>query len=173
MTIVQELTNWAAPWQSMYNDSKVVSTTVTTIHLLALLFGGGFAVAADRSTLRAGRAATQAARLGRPEQLAELQAVHRPVLAALGVLFLSGLLLAAADIGTYATSVTFWIKMALVAMLVVNGTALTHTEVTIRKTGEFESPMGDALWRRLRRNAVTSIVLWSTTLIAGAMLVNA
>ncbi|MFN8570599.1 MAG: hypothetical protein U0132_01005 [Gemmatimonadaceae bacterium] len=172
MTIVQELVNWAGPWQSMYNDSKVVSTTVTTVHLVALMFGGGLAVAADRSTLRAGRAASQAAGFGRPQQLAELHAVHRPVLIALGILFVSGLLLAAADVETYATSWAFWVKMGLVALLVVNGALLTRTETSLRGSQSGE-PKADTLWARLRTGALISIGLWTATLIAGAILVNA
>lgn len=36
MSIVPELTDWFAPWQSVYSASKVLATGVTTIHLLAL-----------------------------------------------------------------------------------------------------------------------------------------
>ncbi len=172
MTIVQELTLWTAPWQSIYNDSKLLSTTVTTVHLVALMFGGGLAVAADRSTLRASRAVELTVGLGRPQQLAELHAVHRPVLLALGILFVSGLLLAAADVETYATSWTFWIKMALVGLLIVNGALLTRTEVALRRP-ELGESRTEVLWRTLRRGALASIGLWTATLIAGAILVNA
>ncbi|MFN8581088.1 MAG: hypothetical protein U0163_08955 [Gemmatimonadaceae bacterium] len=171
--IVQELAAWAAPWQSLYNDSKTVSIAVTTVHLLALMFGGGLAVAADRSTLRAGRAASLAAGFGRPQQLAELHAVHRPVLISLSVLFVSGLALAAADVTTFATSWAFWIKMGLVALLLANGVGLTRTETALRRTATLEASGSDALWNRLRSGAVTSIVLWTATLVAGAFLVNA
>lgn len=169
MTLIQELTMLAAPWQSAYNDSKLISTAVTTMHLVALLFGGGFAVAADRMTLRAGRDHAAV----RPMQLAELHAVHRPVLAALALLFGSGMLLAAADVETYATSPAFWLKLGLVALLVVNGGVLTVTERALRRAGDDAVAREEVLWRRLRWSAVASIALWTATLVAGAVLVNA
>ena len=49
------------------------------MHLVALLFGGGLAVAADRATLRVGRRGVA----DHDTQLAESRAVHRPVLIAL------------------------------------------------------------------------------------------
>ena len=51
--IVSTLVHLFAPWQSLYSNSKPVATAVTATHLVALLYGGGFAVAADRATLRA------------------------------------------------------------------------------------------------------------------------
>ena len=75
-----------APWQTVYGDSVAISTTVTAIHLIAMLVGGGLALAADRATLR-----VSDEREGEREwHLGELNAIHRPVLTALAVLFLSG-----------------------------------------------------------------------------------
>ncbi|NUQ21593.1 MAG: Rieske 2Fe-2S domain-containing protein [Gemmatimonadaceae bacterium] len=91
MPIAQALVDALAPWKDLYGSSAAVSTSVTTVHVVALLFGGGFALAADRSTLRALRGDGE----DRRRQLAELHAVHRPVLIALTLLFISGLLLAA------------------------------------------------------------------------------
>ena len=39
-------------WNAIYSHSKVISTTVTTLHVGAMFIGGGFAIAADRITLR-------------------------------------------------------------------------------------------------------------------------
>ena len=53
MTLVPRWRTLFAPWHSLYADSKTVASVVTGVHLVGLLFGGGLAVAADRSTLRA------------------------------------------------------------------------------------------------------------------------
>ncbi|MBK5186825.1 MAG: hypothetical protein JJD97_01195 [Gemmatimonadaceae bacterium] len=111
-----QLEHLTAPWQSLFSNSKVISTSVTVAHLFALFIGGGFAIAADRSTLRALRADVAE----RARQLRELNDVHRPVLIAIAVLFSSGVLLALSDVKTFATAPTFWIKMGLVLLLVVN-----------------------------------------------------
>jgi hypothetical protein len=169
--MVKEMIELLAPWQTAYSDSKVIPAVVTTVHLVALLFGGGLAIAADRTTLRLGRPrGTSQATL-----LAELRAVHRPVLIALTVLFASGVLLTAADLETYAKSPTFWVKMGLVALLLVNGVVLERTEASLRALSSRQTvPTArvSQLWRRLRASAVCSLGLWTATLIAGALLVN-
>lgn len=169
--MLKEMIELLAPWQTAYSDSKVIPAVVTTVHLVALLFGGGLAIAADRTTLRLGRpSGTSQGTL-----LAELRAVHRPVLIALTVLFASGVLLTAADLETYAKSPTFWVKMGLVAMLLVNGLVLERTESSLRALSSRQTVPTDRvsrLWRRLRASAVCSLGLWTATLIAGALLVN-
>jgi hypothetical protein len=170
--LVQQLARAFAPWQSMYSNSTAVSTTVTAAHLLALMFGGGLAVAADRATLRVGRTAYDQ----QAHQLGELKAVHPPVLAALVVLFVTGALLAAADFETFVTSPLFWLKLGLVALLVVNGIVLSGTESALRReynAGDGALERTPRLWRRLRVNARLSLALWTATLVAGAVLTNA
>ena len=176
---VHEIAGFFSPWNSLYSDSKAVSTAVTAMHILELLFGGGLALAADRSTLRA---------LKRPEterqtQLRELSAVHRPVLIALTVMFLSGAAMAAADVQTFATSPFFWVKMGLVALLLANGYYLTRVEQGLKATalvpvpaeGATATPPAPAtrLWRSLRRASLTSLTLWTLTALAGAVLTGA
>jgi uncharacterized membrane-anchored protein len=170
--VLHTLIHALAPWQSAYSDSKVISTGITTTHLAALFFGGGLAIAADRSTLRIN--ATHDGE--RAHQLRELRAVHRPVLIALAVLFATGVLIAAADLETYFASPVFWVKLGLVALLVANGAVLARTESRLRalaSTGEAEPSRLDTLWRRLRVSAIASLALWTATLVAGALLVNA
>jgi len=169
--VLQQLVAAFEPWKSAYSNSKVIPAVVTSVHLVALLFGGGFAVAADRATLRVGRrgAADEAT------QLAELRAVHKSVLLALVILFASGVLLVAADLETFATSPVFWVKLGLVALLLVNGFVLERTESRLRGLSAREVvPAGrvQSLWRRLRKSAVLSLVLWTATLVAGTLLVN-
>jgi hypothetical protein len=173
--IVPTLVHLFAPWQSLYSNSKPVATAVTATHLVALLYGGGFAVAADRATLRAQPDDPGAAR----RALGDLEAVHRPVLIALGVMFLSGLGMATADVETFAKSPAFVVKLSLVALLVINGIVLTRTERALRSLADSVSVASDqsvlrpALWRRLRRTAWVSLFLWAGTVVAGTVLVNA
>lgn len=125
-----------APWQDLFADSAIVSTTVTAVHLTALLVAGGLALSQDRATL---------AGVAHPP-------VHRPVELGLALVVLSGLMLAAADIEVYATSLIYWIKMGLVAALLLNGMML------------------------MRQNTVTrariSMVLWILITVVGVALTN-
>jgi hypothetical protein len=155
-----------APWQSLYSNSKLVSGAVTFVHLAALLFGGGFAVAADRAAFRAMRASP-----GRRQHfLEDLATVHRPVSIALAAMFASGLLLAAADVETFATSPVFWIKLGLVVLLLGNGYRLTVTESKLRQRASRN--VHDPLWDRLRHTAIASVVLWTVVVLAGTLLTS-
>lgn len=165
--IVHQLVQLAAPWQRVYDDSTFLSVSVTALHVLSLLFGGGLAVAADRSTLRLARQPAEA----RPGFLRELNDVHRPVLIACLVLFVSGVLLAAADLETFLASVAFWLKLTLVAALVLNGALLMRTEQALRASGAGD-PAQPRLWSRLRRHARFSLALWGATALVGVVLVN-
>ncbi len=163
--VVHSIGQLLAPWQSLYSGSKVVSGAMTFVHLGALLFGGGFAVAADRATLRAARLSPER----RWHFLQDLAAVHRPVVVALSVLFVSGLLQAAADVETFAISPVFWTKLTLVALLLANGYVLTRTETRLRESG---GSARDPLWTRLRRTAIASVVLWTAIVLAGTILTS-
>ena len=171
MSIVPALVHAFAPWQSLYSNSKTTETVVTSAHLVAMLFGGGFAVAADRATLRA----TAQNADGRRRLLQELGTVHRPVLIALGFLFVSGVALATADVDTFAKSPAFAVKLVLVALLLGNGFVLTRTEAALRgaPASGADQPREDRLWRRLRTTARLSLLLWTVTVVAGTVLVNA
>lgn len=169
--VLQQLVTAFEPWKAAYSNSKVIPAAVTSVHLVALLFGGGLAVAADRATLRVGRRGAA----DRATQLAELRAVHKPVLVALVALFASGVLLAAADLETFAASPVFWAKLGLVALLLANGFVLERTESRLRGLSAREvvpTARVQSLWRRLRKSAVLSLVLWTATLVAGTLLVN-
>ncbi len=170
--VVETLARLCAPWQSLYSDSKVLSTAVVTVHIVALLFGGGLAIAADRATLRLarGRSAPDAAAEER-RLLADLGAVHRPVLVALALLFVSGILLATADVKTYALSWVFWLKIGLVALLLVNGVVLERAERVLHRGGA-ESATGP-YWGRLRAASWASLALWTATTVVGVALTNA
>ncbi len=167
---IDALVKWCQPWNDLFSHSKVVSGSVTGAHILALLFAGGLAIAADRLTLRAHRRD----RATRVQQLLEVRAVHTPVLVGLAVLLVSGLLLATADVDTFLHTPFFWIKLSCVALLLVNGGILTATERRLHAMiGRAEpSPAEEALWSRMRTLAWSSIALWTVTAVAGIVLSN-
>ena len=168
MSLLKTLEHLLAPWQSAYSDSKVISTFVVGAHVLAMFIGGGFAIAADRKTLQALRADA----VERTRQLFELHQIHRPVLVSMAVMLVTGVMLAASDVKTFATAPMFWIKIALVVSLIVNGGVLTKTEESLRNGG-MVADVAQRRWGRLRTVSWMSLVLWSATLIVGVILQNA
>ena len=165
--LLHKVVEVAEPWRSLYADSTVVSTTVLSAHLGGMLIGGGLAVSTDRMTFRRWRAdAAERAR-----HLEELGGTHRTVLAALGIVFATGLLLFLSDVEEFAGSLFFWIKLTLVALLLVNGWMMTRTESALRASTAGGG--AERLWRRLRLAAATSAALWLATLLAGVALMNA
>jgi hypothetical protein len=166
MSALSRAADLLKPWNSAFSNSTAISTTVTTIHIVAMLYAAGLAIAADRTTLRALKATAES----RSRQLEELAAVHRPVLIALTVLFASGVLLFTADLETFAVSPVFWIKLALIALLLINGAVLQRTEGRLRGGAQLDG--ASPLWRRLRTSTYASLTLWTATAIAGVVLAN-
>jgi hypothetical protein len=162
--MLNSLENLFAPWQQLYSDSSVLSIAITALHLIGMLIGGGLAIAADRATLRI----TEEKPGVRERHLGELNAIHRPVLLALSLLFLTGVLMIASDVTTFLASPILWLKLGLVALLVINGVVLERTETSLRRA---DSP--NDLWGRLRLAAICSIALWIATLVVGTTLVSA
>lgn len=162
MSLVSLATQAAAPWARVYNDSKALSTGVTFVHLGSLFAAGGFAIAADRATLRLRGSDLP----GVIRHLGELEAIHRPVIIGLLLTVASGLLMLAADVEALLPSPLFWIKMGVVATLLANGAMLQRAERNLR-TGR-GSP--DRAWRRLRRSAAASLVLWFASVLLGTVL---
>ncbi|HYV97721.1 MAG TPA: hypothetical protein VE967_09725 [Gemmatimonadaceae bacterium] len=154
-------------------------TLTESAHLLAMLIGGGLAIGADRTTIRVIKKNI----LDRYSYLEELHAVHRPVVISFALLFITGIALAAADIDTFVASPAFWVKLGLVALLLINGGVLTWTESRLRKLSHAVVTPSDGAswypvdrarrrWTRLRVTSALSIILWALTLIAGAVLVD-
>src|SRR6059036_3991175 len=136
-----------ARWAHLYGHTPV-SATVTYLHLVGILVGGGVAVAADRASLRLSPATPDWS-----QELARLASVHRWVLGGLTLIFASGLLMMLAELDTLATSVVFWSKMGLIALLLGNGYARMRAETALRKGAA-------AGWGGFRRASVASLVLW-------------
>jgi hypothetical protein len=158
------LTHAVAPWVRFYSDSKAASTIVTFLHIAPIVVGGGLGISLDRSTLRV----SSDDRAARERHLVELGAVHRWVIGALALSFLSGLALLASDLDTFLGSWVFWVKLGLIALLLANGAMMTRVERTLR---ESESGTGDT-WRRLRMVAITSLTLWLAITFAGVVLTS-
>jgi hypothetical protein len=60
--------------------------------------------------------------------------------------------------------------MALVALLLANGYAMSRTERRIRSDA---APDASRYWTRLRFTATASLLLWLAITLAGVLLVNA
>jgi uncharacterized membrane protein len=152
------------PWNKFYSDSKLTETIVQFLHTSGVVVGGGIAIAADRSTFRA-RA------WGDPERrhhVAELARLHGTVVTALIITIVSGVAMLASDFETFWGSWIYWTKMALVALLLINGSRMLSVEKGLAADSSGTSPH----WGRLRSNAITSITLWLATTLAGLALLN-
>ena len=148
-------------WVSLYANHAALRTGVEFIHIGGLVAGGGCAITADLATITAVRDGSAA----RTTQLHLLRRTHRIVVLGLIGLAISGLLLFAADVQTFLYSRIFWLKMALMVMLLLNGLLLLR--------GERQAQRGDPhAWARLHSTAVASLVLWFLTTLAGAALPN-
>src|SRR3954467_12849237 len=95
--LTETLTNLAEPWAKIYSHSKVVSATVTFLHLAPLIFGAGAAFMMDRSPLRAARLDSAE----KQRHLAELSRIHALVLVGLGLSVISGVLMFLSDVETF------------------------------------------------------------------------
>ncbi len=164
MLFLNALATTLRPWSDLYNGSALVSDGVTFAHLGGMLVAGGFAVAADRTVLRSGRAPEG----DRSFVLRELRDVHRPVLWGLAVVLLSGLAMMLSDVRTFLPSWVFWAKMALIGLLLLNGLTLERAERRLAA-----DPLERTAWRRLRRASLRSGGLWILTVLFGVLLTSA
>ena len=168
---VGQVDAFAEPWRRLYSHSTLISTLVLFGHLAGLLAGGGLAVAADRATLLVDPSDDAERR----RHLDDLPRVHRLVAFAVGVAFVSGLLLFFADVEAFAASRIFWAKMALIALLLGNVALMVRVEAALR-AGAGAGPLDSAdsarrrLWRRRRASAAASVMLWFVLVLAGTAL---
>jgi hypothetical protein len=163
IVLIQILTGITAPWRALFDHSAPVEMSVVGVHVLSMLIAGGLAIAYDRGTLRADRWGSAL----REHHFAELHAVHRTVVAALAICMLSGLALFASDVKTYVGSVPFWIKMALIAMLLLNALVMTANEGTVRSNAGGEAV---AAWARIRTSSIVSVFLWGSIVLVSIVL---
>jgi hypothetical protein len=148
-------------WVSLYANHATLRTGVEFVHIGGLLAGGGCAITADLATIVAVRERSAS----RTTQLHLLKQTHAIVVFGLVALAVSGLLLFGADVQTFLYSRVFWLKMGLMALLLINGILLLKGERRVQR--------GDVhAWTRLHYTAVVSLVLWLLTTLAGAALPN-
>jgi hypothetical protein len=148
-------------WGSLYANHAALRTGIEFVHIGGLVAGGGCAITADLATIRAARESPAA----RTAHLQLLKRTHRLVVLGLAALVASGLLLFAADVGTFLYSRIFWLKMGLIVLLVINGALLLAGERQVQR-GEPRA------WTRLHYTAISSLVMWFLTTLAGAALTN-
>jgi hypothetical protein len=150
-------------WSSYYGNHQTLSLGIRYVHLAALVVGGGAAITFDQQLRKARRAGDAA----RAVSLDLLDGSHRIVIPSLTLIVFSGILMTAADFETYMASRVFWTKIALILLLVINGSVLV--------TGERLARRGDAqtAWRRLGVTSRTSQILWLLIVLVSCWLVVA
>jgi hypothetical protein len=84
------------------------------------------------------------------------------------VVVISGVLLFASDVEAHWGSPIFWIKMALIAALLVNGARMQRIE----KAAAVEAVPPVAQWSAFRGAAIMSLVLWLAITLAGVALLS-
>jgi hypothetical protein len=153
--MLSAISHFFETWSVIYSDSSFLRTLISFAHIAGLVVSGGYALSEDRAILSSARDAGRTV----------ARSAHIVVIGGLGVVFASGLLLVAANLDSYLVSRVFWIKMFFVALLLANGGAVVRAERGVA--------LGDSrAWMRLRRAAWLSVVLWTTTILAGAALPN-
>jgi hypothetical protein len=161
--LVDSLTTLAAPWAAFYSRSAPTELGMTGLHVVTMLLAGGLAIGFDRGNLRSRRWDPSL----RYHHLDELHAVHRIVVLLLALCLASGVALFAADVKTYVVSLAFWIKMALIVLLLVNALVLIRSEGTLRGGAQGAAA---AAWTTLRITSIASVVLWSAIAVVSVAL---
>jgi len=92
MVVSTAVSQFLARWAHLYGHTPV-RATVTYLHLVGILVGGGVAVAADRASLRLLPTTPDWS-----EELARLASVHRWVVTGLALIFANGLLMAPVEV---------------------------------------------------------------------------
>ena len=157
------LVEWTRPWADLYADSAMVKALVVFLHMGGLLAAGGFALAADRATLRLRRLPGEE----RLRLVRELGETHRPVLIGLSIVIVTGMAMLLADLETLLPSPLFWVKMGAFALLLLNG-------LVLRRAGHrlLRAPPTPRGWRSLHGAALRSAGLWFTVLFLGTLLAS-
>ena len=164
MAVLETVAGVLAPWKDLYSGSTALSVSITFTHLASMMVGGGLAIAADRTVLKAGRLTEPGAILALADAVGD---VHRPVVIALLVSAISGTLQLAADIETFAVSRVMWVKLGLLVVLAGNGLLMLRDERAVRRDAGSAKGLGV-----LRLRAITSVVLWLAIVLAGVGLLQ-
>ena len=157
MHVPAALSNAVAWWAAAYGDHRLLSVSIRFLHIVSLVIGGGTAILTDRAILRGARGGADE----RASALAVLHRSHRTVVPALVVVVASGVLLSTADVSTFFASPIYWVKLALVAVLLINGAGLVAAERLVARRD---------VWRRLAFASAASLTLWIVLLFVGTLL---
>ncbi len=144
-------------WSAAYGDHRLLSVSIRFLHIAGLVIGGGTAILTDRAILHGARGGADA----RTSALAVLHRSHRTVVPALVLVVATGVLLSASDVSTFFASRVYWVKLSLVALLLLNGAGLVAAERLAARR--------DA-WRRLAFASAASLTLWIVLLFVGTLL---
>lgn len=159
MLIPDALAGAIQAWADFKADHRVVTRGLGALHLSGILLGGGTAIFLDRAVRRAA-GATETARTFILEEMAR---GHRVIVPSLAVVFVTGVLWTLSELDEFLTSPVYWLKMGLIALLLINAMTMIRAERGVRA--------GDATaWARLRTTATLSLVLWFAILVAGKFL---
>ena len=173
--MLESLTTLLLPWSELYAASAWIPTTILAVHVVALFAGGGIAISADRRVLLAqpgSREALQSA-------AEDLRTTHAIVIGSIALMVVTGVALAASDIGTFAVSKVFWTKMAMFTILIANGAYMRRTEgrlltaamnagVAIDQPTPWPSlPLP---WLARKRSAAVSLTAWFAIVLLGVVL---
>jgi hypothetical protein len=161
MMMTAALRDLATTWGSIYANHAAMRTAISFAHVGGLVAAGGASMMADREILSTYKRREQSGSV----VLRTVQKTHGVVLAGLAIVIASGVLLFAADLDTYLVSRLFWIKMALVVALMINGAVLTRAE-------RLASSNLDHSWETLHWTAIASLSLWFLTTFIGTALPN-
>jgi hypothetical protein len=146
--------------------------------MLALFTGGGIAIAADRRVLLS----TPSTREAYQAAAEDLRTTHAIVIGSIAIMVVSGVSLAASDIGTFAVSKVFWAKMATFTVLIANGAFMRRTESRLLAAATAATAAGVAIdpttqspsphvpWAVLKRSAAVSLVSWFGIVLLGVVL---
>ncbi len=165
MSVIETVVELAKPWADLYGHSKPVSTAVTFVHIAGIMVGGGFAMASDRAALRAMKGTDD----DRRRVLVDFSSIHRPVLIALTLVVISGVLLMLSDAGTFLASPVYYLKIGSFVLLMANGLLVQKTEQALAKNPS----TGNPLWNRFAFGARASLTLWLWTALVGVALTSA
>ena len=176
--MLETLTTLLLPWSELYADSAWIPTTVLAVHMLALFTGGGIAIAADRRVLLS----TPSTREAYQAAAEDLRTTHAIVIGSIAIMVVSGVSLAASDIGTFAVSKVFWAKMATFTVLIANGAFMRRTESRVLAAATAATAAGVAIdpttqspsphvpWAVLKRSAAVSLISWFGIVLLGVVL---
>jgi hypothetical protein len=147
-------------WSAYYESHALLSVTLRFLHMSAIVLGGGAGVWTDWQILKAAKSGTAE----REAVLKLLSRSHMYVVPWMLVLVVTGALLTAADTRTFFVSKVFWVKIAMVALLVSNWVLLLILESRARQFGI------KTVWSKLVLTSCLSALFWQTTLFAGTLL---